>query len=469
MAKLKVTGTTLGSPTTIEILGLGIETYSLTARSGLNTATIMPAGSSGSTVTWTAPITWASSNTTGTTISITFDLDAELSTDASGTWVFTIPAGVVPTAALTISDAMGYASTYGSYVQTKSKIAFSLTGTGIYGSTITAQTVSIDGRTLPASGTTHVLENDGAQNAVGTVTDSRGRQGTVTVAYTVLPYHPPLYTKFEAERTDSLGNPSPIDEYITITFDSDISALNNLNHASYELWWKRTDQDDLHWQSATLSTYQDNLQVSNGTYTFAADEDSPYDVLMMMTDDFSTSYWTSTAPMAFALMNFRAEGDGVAFGGINTQSGLQIYMDTDFSGNVTMSPPLGIAAGGTGGITQYNSHDSGSLTAALNRTKTYTVAGGGFVFVSASLRSGTKTWGTSKITIFHNTTEISKATDIITANYDGQETSANATAFIQVSNGDTVKVEAVSTRYTSGNTWDEWFNVLAFGCTLTVS
>lgn len=469
MAKLKVTGTTLGSPTTIEISGLGIETYSLTARSGLNTATIMPAGSSGSTVTWTAPISWASSNTTGTTISITFDLDAEQSADASGTWVFTIPAGVVPTAALTISDAMGYAATYGAYVQTKSKIAFSLTGTGIYGSTITSQTVSIDGRTLPASGTTHVLENDGVQNAVGTVTDSRGRQGTVTVPYTVLPYHPPLYTKFEAERTDSLGNPSPIDEYITITFDSDISALNNLNHASYELWWKRTDQDDLHWQSVTLSTYQDNLQVSNGTYTFAADEDSPYDVLMMMSDDFSTSYWESTAPMAFALMNFRSEGDGVAFGGINTQSGLQIYMDTDFSGKVTMSPPLGIAAGGTGGITQYNVTENGALTSATARTKTYTVSGDGIVFVSSSFRSGNNTWGVTKVTIKHNNTDVAKDTDIMTADYNAQESAASASAFLQVSSGDVITVESYSTRYTSGNTWIAYYNVLAFGCTLTVS
>ncbi len=120
-------------------------------------------------------------------------------------------------------------------------------------------------------------------------------------------------------------------------------------------------------------------------------------------------------------------------------------------------------------VTQYNSHDSGALTAALNQTKTYTVSGSGLVFVSASLRTGTNTWGTTKVTIFYNNSEVAKATDIFTANYNGQETSASATVFLQVTNGDTVKVEIVSTRYASGNTYDAWYNVLAFGCTLSQS
>lgn len=120
-------------------------------------------------------------------------------------------------------------------------------------------------------------------------------------------------------------------------------------------------------------------------------------------------------------------------------------------------------------ITQYNSHDSGSLTSAFTRNKTYTVTNDGLVYVSASLRTGTKTWGTTRVTIFHNNSEVAKATDILTSAYDGQETSANANAFLQVSNGDTIKVEDVSTRYTSGNTWDAYYNLLAFGCTLSVS
>lgn len=120
-------------------------------------------------------------------------------------------------------------------------------------------------------------------------------------------------------------------------------------------------------------------------------------------------------------------------------------------------------------ITPYNSHDHGNLTASLNRSKTYTVTGAGLVYISASLRTGTNSWGTTKVTIFHNNSEVAKSTDVFTANYNGQETSASTSAFLQVANGDTIRVEDVSTRYTSGNTWDAWNNVLAFGCTLTAS
>lgn len=120
-------------------------------------------------------------------------------------------------------------------------------------------------------------------------------------------------------------------------------------------------------------------------------------------------------------------------------------------------------------ITPYNTHENGALTIALNRTKTFTVTGAGVVLISASLRSGVNTWGVTKVTISHNGTDLATATDAFTANYNGQQTAASACAFVQVAPGDTISVLNYCTRYTSGNTWDAFFNLLAFGCTLTAS
>lgn len=445
--------------------------------------------SQSTTFTFTPPVTLAEENTAGTTVPIRFTTSTYAQNDGS-TFIQTketvvnvgIPASVIPSAALAISDANGYASTYGAYVQGKSAIAYTITGTPIYSSPITGNSASIDGVVYAQqSGTTGVLQNTGAQTASATVADARGRvSNPVTQSYSVLAYTQPLLTSCTIERCDDDGTPNEEGHNMGITFSGDVVPLNNHNSAVWAVRYKVAGSAN--WTNHPISALNGVYSVSGHQEVIAAADASAFDVEVIITDDFGTVVaGTGSIPVAYAIINWRYQGDGMAIGGMNTQPGLQVYMDTEFTGDVgisgdanftgavTMNPPLGIASGGTGGITQYNSHDSGALTSALTRTKTYTVTNDGLVFVSASLRSGTSTWGTTKVTIFLNNAEVAKAADMFTANYNGQESAANATAFLKVASGDAIKIEAVSTRYTSGNTWDAWYNVLAFGCTLTVS
>lgn len=453
-------------------------------------ATVFPISplSQSTTFSFTPPVTLAEENTSGTSVPIryttstyaadktTFIQTKEIVVNAD------IPASVIPTAALAISDANGYATTYGAYVQGKSAIAYTITGTPIYSSPITGYSASIDTVVYAQqSGTTGVLQNTGAQTASATVTDARGRTSNpATQSYSVLAYTQPVLTACTIERCDNDGTPNEEGHNMGITFSGDVVPLNNVNSAVWAVRYKVSGSGA--WTNHPIPSLTGTYSVSGHQEVIAAADASAFDVEVTITDDFGTVIAGSgNIPVAYAIINWRYQGDGMAIGGMNTQPGLQIYMDTDvtgdmtvsgyaaFTGSVTMTPPLGLASGGTGGITQYNSHDNGSLTASLTRYKNYTVAGDGMVFVGASLRAGTSSWGTTRVTIFLNNSEVAKATDAITSNYNGQETSAEATAFLKVSNGDVIKVEGVTTRYASGNTFDAWYNVLAFGCTLTVS
>lgn len=118
--------------------------------------------------------------------------------------------------------------------------------------------------------------------------------------------------------------------------------------------------------------------------------------------------------------------------------------------------------------TQYNSHTSGALTSDTTKSKTYTASGSGVVFASASMLSSGGTWGGTQMEIYLNNSLIVKGTDLFKSDYNGQY-GANATAVLKVASGDVVKIQGRSNRYQSGNTWDLYCNVLAFGCTLTVS
>lgn len=120
-------------------------------------------------------------------------------------------------------------------------------------------------------------------------------------------------------------------------------------------------------------------------------------------------------------------------------------------------------------ITEYTDHLSGSLTSLLNMTKTFTVTGDGIVFLSSSIATRNNTWGIQRTVISRNGTIIAESSDAITANYNNQALCANAAVFVKVSNGDALTVNYYSTRYTSGNTYDAWYNAMALGCTLAIS
>ena len=78
-----------------------------------------------------------------------------------------------------------------------------------------------------------------------------------------------------------------------------------------------------------LPTYAGNYTVTNGTAIFSADDDSAYDVQIVVTDDFSSVTNTVGIPVAYAIHNWNNSGLGYAVGGISTADKFQVYMPTE--------------------------------------------------------------------------------------------------------------------------------------------
>lgn len=444
------------------------------AQCGANVYPISPLSQS-TTFSFTPPVTLAEENTSGTSVPIryttstyaadktTFIQTKEIVVNAD------IPASVIPTAALAISDANGYATTYGAYVQGKSAIAYTITGTPIYSSPITGYSASIDTVVYAQqSGTTGVLQNTGAQTASATVTDARGRTSNpATQSYSVLAYTQPVLTACTIERCDNDGTPNEEGHNMGVTFSGDVVPLNNVNSAVWAVRYKVAGSGA--WTNHPIPSLTGTYSVSGHQEVIAAADASAFDVEVTITDDFGTVIAGSgNIPVAYAIINWRYQGDGMAIGGMNTKSGLQVYMDTEFTGDVTMTPPLGLASGGTGGISVLNQRYTGSLTSLTTLTKTVTVSGNGYITISASMTSSGGTYGLHRA-------EITKGNDLMaySAEYFNQAQSGrygtSATANCQVSNGDTLTITLLSSRYASGNTYEAIVTALAFGCTLTIA
>ena len=122
----------------------------------------------------------------------------------STSFTVTVPASVMPGAALAVSVVDGF---NGLYLKGKSKCRLTSTFTGAQGSTLVSQSLTGGGYSGSSSPfITGVLNAAGTQAMSVTVTDSRSRQKTATQSITVTDYASPSILNVTAYRSDAAGN-----------------------------------------------------------------------------------------------------------------------------------------------------------------------------------------------------------------------------------------------------------------------
>lgn len=330
---------TLGVSQTITITKRNASfTDTITYSCGTQSGTIVSDTLAGS-VSWTPPVALASEVTDSTSVPITLTT----TTKSGGTTIQSksititcaIPASIKPSCTVAISDPTGYATTYGDYVQSKSTLQSVITATTSYGSPINTYSTTADGNTYTTqTTTTPVLQNTGAQNVVATVTDKRGRvSDAATASYNVIAYAQPTLSSYTIQRGDADGTPNAEGHYMVIDFTGVITALNNINSAVWAIRYRVTGAGT--WTDVALPSLTGNYTPTHQEVIAAADADT-FEVEIRAADDFGTiTVGTGSIPIAFTIMNWRTNGDGMAIGGVNTKAGLQVYMDADFTGAVT--------------------------------------------------------------------------------------------------------------------------------------
>ena len=135
----------------------------------------------------------------------------------------TVPASVVPGAALAVAVVDGF---NGLYLKGKSKCRLISTFTGAQGSTLASQVLSGGGYSGTISPfTTGVMNAAGTQTMSVTVTDSRSRQKTATQSITVTEYTSPSILNVSAYRSDASGNKLDTGGNIAVTASFLVAAV----------------------------------------------------------------------------------------------------------------------------------------------------------------------------------------------------------------------------------------------------
>lgn len=329
---------TLGTAQTLTVTRQSSSfTHTITYKCGSASGTVCTKSSTTS-ISWTPPLTLASQNTTGTSVSITFTITTYNGNTSIGSNTKTIscsiPASVKPSCAISVTDPTGHADTYGAYIKGVSKFNVVVTPTTSYGSAIASYKTAANGSTYTAASfTTGVLKSSGTLTVSATVTDKRGRSGSASNSLTVLDYSAPTISKLTVKRCDEDGTENNQGEYVLVKFSGTVTALNSKNSATYTLEYKKTS--DTEYTTVALTDYNNNYSVTDGTYIFAADGGSSYNVRLILTDNFGSDPKSTSASTAFTLLHWLASGLGMAIGKIAELEGvLDIGFKTKFTGGI---------------------------------------------------------------------------------------------------------------------------------------
>lgn len=328
---LAVSDGTLGIAQTLTVTKKATSfTHTITYRSGSYSGTIATK-SSLTSISWTPPMELATGAPNGDSVFVSFSIETFSGSTSIGKNTYpiwcSIPAIVVPSVSFSVADAMGYLSTYGEYVQGKSKFNIAVTGSGSYGSKIASYKVEADGKTYSSANVeTDVIASNGTLTITVTVTDSRGRTATASKNVVVSEYATPKITSLTVRRTNASGNSDSGGAYLTVLFNATVSSINSKNGAVYKLQYKKKSASS--YTSVTLSAYANAYSVAGGSYTFSAETSSSYDVLLSVEDDFSNAEKSGVGPSIKKIFSILEKGLGFAFGKIaEIEGALEIAFD----------------------------------------------------------------------------------------------------------------------------------------------
>lgn len=251
------------------------------------------------TYSWTPPVSLATNAPNSTQFVVTIITNTYNGSTYVGrsecAVTLAIPSSEVPSLTVAVSDPTNVKTNYGGYfVQLRSKIKVTITGTGIQGSTIKAYSIKV-GRTQGTgtiytanakTGTTNFLQFAGSAWVTCTVTDSRGRTATKSIEYTVKPYSVPTISAISATRCTQNGTASRTGEYGKVTFTAAITALSNKNTAAYKVQYREYGAET--WTTAATPA-AGNYNPKDISTIFPADTNKRYTVRVVATDAFSTS------------------------------------------------------------------------------------------------------------------------------------------------------------------------------------
>lgn len=320
--------------------------YNVNGESAWNYIGDVGSGSTSVSKSWTIPTSLMNKIPNGTTMQINMSLDTYSGSTKIGTkgvsFTATVPSNIVPSiSSVSVSEAVSdIASTFGYYIQGKSKLAFSVSASGTYGSTIKSITGAVNNTGYTASSgkfTTNTIDKSGSISYTIKTTDSRGRTSSKTGSVTMVAYTNPTVSGTVQRATETYEVDEQEGIYALCNFSYNIYPLDDNNLKGFILQYRKST--DSAW--TTLNEWTDEYSLSDYQYEAGnlLESTSAYNFRFGVMDYFNQNYIFSYATIepTYTLINFRNTGKGIAFGGQSEGDDFTCNMDANINGNTAIS------------------------------------------------------------------------------------------------------------------------------------
>ena len=322
---------TMGSAGTISVSRASTSfTHTITYLYGTKSGTICTKSSSTS-VSWTPPLDLAhmvpnATSGVGTLYCNTYNGNTKIGSK-SISFTCNVPASVKPSCS--ISSLTNTNSTFGCYAKLLSGVRVKPSASGSYSSTISSLKISVTGMSdkTASSGTEYTFDpftSTGEKTITVTAKDSRGRTNSATMKVTVYDYSLPT-AKISASRGtgSTTGNFVADDtgDHAKIVSNGSVSSISG-NTITPVLQYRIAGQSA--WTNLAISASSLNL---SDTRVIAVSDTQAYDIRLTIRDKAGKeAVATMTLSNGFATMDYKAGGDGIAFGKTANRAGIDCAM-----------------------------------------------------------------------------------------------------------------------------------------------
>lgn len=324
-----VTGSqTLGEPITVNLSRASSSFSHSITMSFAGTDEIMLDKVTGTSLTFTPPVSWAnripnSNSANGRIWLNTYNGNTKIGA-VSQDRVMNVPSGN-PILDTSFSHVRGNLPSDFTYTQGISKLEVSGHATAQYGATMRLARIWVNDETFVNNNrtyTTGVLKKAGTNDIIWEYTDSRGRKTRKTETIVVQAYTPPLLTLNNVYRSDSEGNiNTDAGEYVNVQLDRQVSTETQGNKLQ-ETVIKYRKLGEETWTSIAVPENENSVIIPN------ISTDNSYEIIGIISDSIRL-YQTNiiTIDSAFVLINFHKDGRAIAFGEVaQAEEGMGINM-----------------------------------------------------------------------------------------------------------------------------------------------
>jgi hypothetical protein len=262
---------------------------------------------------------------------LTFTVDTMNGSKKIGTKTVSVtanlPSTVVPSCS--ISSLTNTNNSFGCYAKLLSGVKVKPTAAGVYGSTIRTLKISVTDMNdkTASSGTEYTFDpfqKIGSKNITVSATDSRGRSAITSMSITVVDYSFPTARISASRGTGSTTNNFVADDtgdHAKISSIGSVSGISG-NTITPILQYKVASQTA--WTNIPVSASSTSF---NDTRIISVSDTQAYDIRLIVRDKAGReAIATMTLSNGFATMDYKAGGDGIAFGKTANRAGIDCAM-----------------------------------------------------------------------------------------------------------------------------------------------